>query len=455
MSTKENEVKGSFAGLLPLIGFLMLYIMAGLVSGKFDSMPLLVGMTIAGIISFALPPAKGEKKLSFQQKVMKFCKGGGEPNLMMMVVIFIMAGAFQGVASKMNAVSSVTNLGLSILPQSMVLPGIFIVGCILSFAMGTSMGTIAALMPVAVDVAAKTGVNPALMAGIVVGGAMFGDNMSFISASAIAAVQSQAVTMRSKFKLNILCYLPALVINIVMLALYPIKEVSLGANYTFNLVNIIPYALVIVLSLIGISVMPVMIIGVLSGIVIGVMHGDFGWISSMTYVNKGMAGMEEMAMIAIFVGGVVEMMKYLGGIQWLIDKLSKNTKTKHGAELSIGLLIILLCVATTNNTIAIVAVGPMAVTIGKKFKLARSRVSTILSMFSTHVQGIIPYAGQLLVAGAMAKVSPVSIMPWVWYCYLTLIMSLLFIFINFPKIKGEDEGYENFEQLKEESGLES
>lgn len=454
METKDSKVKGSFRGLLPLIGFLVLYILAGLVSGKFDSMPLLVGMTIAGMISFILPPAEGEPKLTFQQKIMKFCKGGGEANLMMMVVIFIMAGAFQGVASKMNAVSSVTNLGLSILPQSMILPGIFIIGCILSFAMGTSMGTIAALMPVAVDVASKTGVSPALMAGIVVGGAMFGDNMSFISASAIAAVQSQAVTMREKFKLNMICYLPALIINVVMLALYPIKEVTLGAEYSFNLVNIIPYALVIVLSLIGISVMPVMIIGVFSGIVIGVMHGDFGWISSMTYINKGMAGMEEMAMIAIFVGGVVEMMKYLGGIQWLIDKLSKNTKTKHGAELSIGLLIILLCVATTNNTIAIVAVGPMAVTIGKKFKLARSRVATILSMFATHVQGVIPYAGQLLVAGAMAKVSPVAIMPWVWYCYLTLIMSLLFIFINFPKSK-KDEGYDAFEQISETSDLEA
>lgn len=451
MNEKETKQKGSFIGLLPLIGFLGLYILAGLVSGKFDSMPLLVGMTIAGMIAFALPPAKGEEKLSFQDKVMKFCRGGGEPNLMMMVIIFIMAGAFQGVASKMGAVSSVTNFGLSILPQSMVLPGIFLIGCILSFAMGTSMGTVAALMPVAVDVASKTGVNPALMAGIVVGGAMFGDNMSFISASAIAAVQSQAVTMREKFKLNIICYLPALIINVVILALYPIKVVSLGAGYSYDLINIIPYALVIILSLVGMSVMPVMILGVFSGIIIGVLHGDFGWVSSMTYVNDGMSGMEEMAMIAIFVGGVVEMMKYLGGIQWLIDKLSKNTKTKHGAELSIGLLIVLLCVATTNNTIAIVAVGPMAITIGKKFNLARARVATILSMFATHIQGLIPYAGQLLVAGAMAKVSPVSIMPWVWYCYLTLFMSILFIFVNFPKIKGENQGYEYFDKLEKEA----
>ncbi|MFI3618902.1 Na+/H+ antiporter NhaC family protein [Enterococcus avium] len=448
---EERKVKGSFKGLLPLIGFLILYILAGVISGKFDSMPLLVGMTIAGIISFALPPAEGETKLTFQQKFMKFCKGGGEPNLIMMVVIFIMAGAFQGVASKMNAVSAVTNLGLSILPQNMILPGIFIIGCILSFAMGTSMGTVAALMPVAVDVAAKTGVNPALMAGIVVGGAMFGDNNSFISASAIAAVQSQAVEMKDKFKLNFICYLPAIVINIILLAIYPIKDVSLTTNYNFNPVNLIPYALVIILSLVGLNVLPVMIIGVLSGIVIGVFHGDFGWISSMTYVNEGMAGMQEMAIIAIFVGGVVEMMKYLGGIQWLIDKLSKNTKTKHGAELSIGLLIILLCVATTNNTIAIVAVGPMAVTIGKKFNLSRTRVATILSMFATHVQGLIPYAGQLLVSGAMAKVSPVAVIPWVWYCYLTLIMSLLFIFINFPKSKGKHDGYEEFDQLIEES----
>lgn len=332
----------------------------------------------------------------------------------------------------------------------MILPGIFITGCTLSFAMGTSMGTIAALMPVAIDIANKTGAPPALMCGIVVESAMFGDNNSFISASAIAAVQSQVVEMKEKFKLNFACYLPAIIINILLLALYPIRNISLSTNHEFNAINLIPYILIIVLSLIGFNVLSVMVIGILSGITIGVLHGSFGWISSLNYVNEGMKNMQEMAIIAIFVGGVVEMMKYLGGIQWLINKLSTNTKTKHGAELSIGLLIVLLCITTTNNTIAIVAVSPMAITIGKKFNLSRTRVATILSMYATHVQGLIPYAGQILVAAGMAKISPITVIPWVWYCYLTIIMSILFIFIHSSKRKKSDDSYEHFDKLIEE-----
>ncbi|GEO64511.1 Na+/H+ antiporter NhaC family protein [Companilactobacillus nantensis] len=443
---KETK-KGSIKGLLPLIVFLILYALTGIVSGKFDSMPLLVGMILASMVAFGIAPPQGTKKMSFSEKVMAFCKGGGEPTLIMMVVIFILAGAFQGVASKMHAVSSVTNLGLSILPANMILPGIFVIGCILSFAMGTSMGTITALMPVAVDVAVKTGVNPALMAGIVVGGAMFGDNLSFISATAIASVQTQGVEQREKFKLNIITYLPAIIINIILLAIYPIKTVVLTGSYSWNLVDLIPYILVIVLSLVGLNVMPVMIIGVASGIVIGVIHGDFSLIGSMQYVQSGMASMEDIAIISIIVGGLVELMKYLGGIQWLMDTLGKQTKSKHGAEFSIGALVTLLCVATTNNTIAIITVGPLATEIGRKFKLSRARVSTLLSMFATHVQGLIPYAGQLLVAGGMAKISPIAIVPWVWYCYLTLIMSLLFVFLDFPKVKVTPEnGYDHFEE---------
>lgn len=441
----SSAKKGSFKGLMPLIIFVVLYVITGVVTGKFDSMPLLVGIIIATVISFVFSPPEGTEKLSFDQKVITFCKGGGEPTLIMMVVIFILAGAFQGVASEMGAVSSVTNLGLSILPGKMILPGIFVIGCILSFAMGTSMGTIIALMPVAVNVAVKTGVNPALMAGVVVGGAMFGDNLSFISATAIASAQTQNVTQREKFKLNIITYLPAIVINIVLLALYPIKDIAISSSYDYNLVEISPYVLVIVLSLAGMNVMPVMLVGVCSGIVIGVISGDFGLIGSMEFVQKGMAGMEDMAIIAVFVGGLVEVMKYLGGIQWLMDTLGKRTKSKKGAEMSIGLLVTLLCVATTNNTIAIITVGPLATEIGERFNLARARVATILSMFGTHIQGVIPYAGQLLVAGGMAKVSPVEVMPWVWYCYLTLIFSILFVVLDFPRIKAtEENGYKNF-----------
>lgn len=451
-NNEETKKPSSFLGLVPLLGFLVLYILSGVISGKFDSMPLLVGMIIAAIIGFALPAPKGQKKLKLADKVMIFCEAGGEKGLMMMLIIFILAGAFQGVATQMNAVSSVTNLCLSVLPQNLLLPGIFLIGVILSFAMGTSMGTIAALMPVGYMIATKTGINPAVVAGAVVGGAMFGDNNSFISASAIAAVNSQKVLMKNKFLLNFLFDIPAIVINCVLLALYPIKTVTLNsASYQYSLIDILPYILVIVLSLCGMNVMSVLMIGIVSCIVIGIPQGSFNLISSMTYLEKGMSGMFEMSLICIFVGGVVGIMKYLGGIQWLIDKLSKNTKSKAGALLSIGLLIILLCVATTNNTVAIIAVGPMAVTIGKKFKLSRTRVATVLSMFATNVQGFIPYAGQLLVSAAMCKISPVDVMPWVWYCYLTLIMSIILVFVNWPKAKHpEKDGYADFEKMSDD-----
>lgn len=455
MSQSDNKHPSSFTGLLPLIIFILLYILSGVISGKFDSMPLLVGMIIAAIVGLCLPAPQGQNKLTLEEKVALFCKAGGDPGLIMMIVIFILAGAFQGVATKMHAVSSVTNMCLSFLPQNLILPGIFLIAVILSFAMGTSMGTIAALMPVGVMIATKTGVNPAVVAGAVVGGAMFGDNNSFISASAIAAVNSQKVLMKNKFLLNFLYDIPAIVINCILLALYPVKNMALTGAYQYNLVDILPYLLVIILSLVGMNVMSVLMIGIVSCLIIGVLQGDFTLISSMTYLQKGMARMEDMSLICIFVGGVVGLMNYLGGIQWLIDRLSKNTRSKRGALLSIGFLIVLLCLCTTNNTVAIITVGPLAVDIGKQFELSRTRVATVLSMFATNVQGFIPYAGQLLVSSAMAKVSPIAVMPYVWYCYLTFVMSLILAMTTWSKIKYKlDDSYQNFEKLSDDGRLE-
>lgn len=445
MNQTDKKQPSSFIGLLPLIIFIFLYILSGMISGKFDSMPLLVGMIIAAIVGFCLPAPAGQKKLTLEKKVAIFCKAGGDQGLIMMIIIFILAGAFQGVATKMHAVSSITNICLSFLPQNLILPGIFLIAMVLSFAMGTSMGTIAALMPVGVMVATKAGINPAVVAGAVVGGAMFGDNNSFISASAIAAVNSQKVTMKNKFLLNFLYDVPAIIGNCILLAIYPVKNLALNYSGQYNFVDIVPYLLVIILSLVGMNVMSVLMIGIVSCLIIGVIQGNFTLIGAMAYLQKGIAGMEDMALICIFVGGVVGLMNYLGGIQWLIDKLSKNTKSKQGALLSIGFLIILLCLCTTNNTVAILTVGPLAADIGQKFQLSRTRVATALSMFATNVQGFIPYAGQLLVTAAMAKVSPVAVMPYVWYCYLTLIMSLVLAMTNWPQIHTKlDDSYRHF-----------
>lgn len=233
MIQPDQKQPSSFMGLLPLIVFVFLYILSGVISGKFDSMPLLVGMIIAAIVGFCLPAPNGQKKLTLEERVAVFCKASGDQGLIMMIVIFILAGAFQGVATKMHAVSSITNMCLSFLPQNLILPGIFLIAIILSFAMGTSMGTIAALMPVGVMIATKTGVSPAVVAGAIVGGAMFGDNNSFISASAIAAVNSQKVLMKNKFLLNFLYDIPAIIVNCILLAFYPVKDIALTSTYQY------------------------------------------------------------------------------------------------------------------------------------------------------------------------------------------------------------------------------
>ncbi|WP_457390114.1 Na+/H+ antiporter NhaC family protein [Vagococcus carniphilus] len=433
----EKKKKGHFMGMVPLIIFLILYMATGLISGSFENMPLMVGILIASAI--ALLMNNKDKPSTFEERVMMFCKGGGDSGLMLMVVIFILAGAFYGVANGMKAVDSITNLGLSVLPSNLILPGLFIIGCILSFAMGTSMGTVAALAPIAIDIAEKTGSNVALVCGIVVGGAMFGDNLSFISDTTIAATRSQGVSMKDKFRANILMVLPAVVINLILLALQPIDATALStATHEYNLVNIIPYLLVIILSLVGVQVLLVMVAGVLSGMVIGLIHGDFNIIEFMKIAHDGMKGMEDMAIIAILVGGLVALMNYLGGIDWLLELLTKNTKSARGGELSIAALVSLMDIATTNNTISIIAAGPLAKDISEEFDISPARTASLLDIFSSAFNGLLPYAGQLLVIGGMAGVSPVSVMPYNWYSILMIVISLISIAIGFPKGKLSD-----------------
>ncbi|MDT2598670.1 Na+/H+ antiporter NhaC family protein [Enterococcus hulanensis] len=428
--------KGNFKGMLPLVIFLVLYMFTGLSTGSFENMPLMIGISIACAVALMMNK-KGDKK-SFDEKVTIFCKGAGDHTLILMVIIFMLAGAFYGVANAMHAVDSVSNLGLSILPSNMILPGIFLIACLLSFAMGTSMGTVAALAPIAIDIADKTGSNVALLCGIVVGGAMFGDNLSFISDTTIAATRTQEVTMKSKFKANILIVIPAVIINVIILALQPIDTSAItGGTYSYNLVNILPYLLVIILSLAGINVINVMTLGVMSGLVIGLAHGDFGLTGFMKTIHEGMMGMQDMAIIAILVGGLVAVMKYLGGIDWLLYNLTKGVKTKRGAEFSIAALVSLIDIATTNNTISIIAAGPLARGIADRFDISRSRTASILDLFSSAFNGLLPYAGQLLVVGGLAGVSPVSIMPYNWYSMLMIAAGCVSILLQIPTIKDE------------------
>ena len=398
----SNQNKGSFLGLVPLLIFLAVYFLMGIGSGSFNNFPLLIGMFLAMTISFIIKKP-GDNK-TFTEKVDMFCEGGGDKTLILMVIIYMLAGAFYGVAGAMHATDTVTNLMLSILP-SRILPGLFLIGCVLSFSMGTSMGTVSVLLPIGLDIAAKTGVSIPLVCGIVVGGAMFGDNLSFISDTTIAATTTQNIGMKEKFKANVLMVLPAVIINCAILAFWPINAESFNIGGAYNLVNLIPYIMIIALSLFGVNVIPAMGLSVAVGVVIGVMHGDFSFVECFNIIHNGMTGMEDMAVIAIFVGGVIAMMKYYGGMDWLLNKIGKRTKGRIGGELSIAALVTLIDMATTNNTLAIIACGPIAKEISEKYEIPAARTASILDLFSAAGNGITPYAGQLLVAGGLAGIA--------------------------------------------------
>lgn len=429
----EKTKKGSFLGLVPLIVFLIVYFVMGLATGDFGNFPLLIGMCLAATVGLCLK--KPGDNMSFGDKVMMFCEGGGDKTLILMVIIYMLAGAFYGVANAMHATDTVTSIGISILPANLILPGLFVIGCVLSFSMGTSMGTVSALMPIAIDIANRTGASMPLVCGIVVGGAMFGDNLSFISDTTIAATTTQGVQMRDKFKANIYMVMPAVILTIVGLLFVPLNTANIAAVGNVDLVNLLPYLLIIILSLVGLHVIPAMGISILVGVVIGILHGDFTFVQSFAIVHEGMTWMQDMAIIAVFVGGVIALMKYLGGIDWLLNNIAKNTKSRKGAEFSIAALVSLVDVATTNNTLAIIATGPIAKDISEEYDIPPARTASILDIFSSAFNGLTPYAGQLLVAAAMAKISPVSIMPYVWYSILMIVFGVIFIAIGFPKFK--------------------
>lgn len=425
--------KGNFLGLVPLLIFIALYLIITILTGSASTLPLNVGILIAVIFAFifAINKAKGTK--TFDELVSMFCRGAGDETLILMFFIFLEAGIFYLVAGNMGAVSSVTNLGLSLLPSSMILPGIFVIGCILSFSMGTSMGTVTALMPVGIAISQSTGIDLALMCGTVVGSAMFGDNLSFISDTTIAATRTQEVKMKDKFRANILMVAPAVIITIILLAFQSQSATLPTDGLDWDIIQLIPYILVIALSLMGVHVILAMGGAILAGLLIGIAQGSFTLIESFGIVSEGIMAMEDMAVIAVMVGGLVALMTYLGGIDWLLHRLTRNVKERSGAELSIAALVFLVDVATTNNTIAIVSVGPIAREISDEFKVSRVRTASILDIFASVGNGITPWAGQILLAAGMAEISTLSVVPYSWYSLLMLVFGIIFVMMGFPK----------------------
>lgn len=423
--------KGSLKALLPLGVFMLVYLGGAFLAKDFYGVSVIVPFMAAALTALII-----NNKENFSDKLETFCKGAGNSNIMMMILIFIIAGSFASVAKSMGAVDSTVNLGLSILPSNVLVAGLFVIACFIALSVGTSMGTIVALVPIAVGLSQTTGINIALITGAVVSGSMFGDNLSIISDTTIAATRTQGCEMKDKFKMNFKIVLPAAIITAI---LFMLLTTGMGSSNLqvgeYSLVKILPYLFVIVTALMGINVIYVLLGGVIVAGAIGFFTGSFTILSFFDAISSGVMGMSELIIVSILIAGTIELIKFNGGIDYILNKGLKNFKTKRGAEYGIAALTSVVDICTANNTIAIVTVGPIAKNISEEFELEPKRIAGIMDMFSCVFQGIIPYGAQLISASGIAMVSPFAIMQYLFYPYLMGISAIIAIWIYHKKNK--------------------
>ena len=428
--TKEPK-KGNPLALLPIGVFLVLFLGTGIATKDFYRMPVLVAFLIAAAVAF-LP----NRKESMATKLEIFCNGAGENNIILMCIIFLLAGAFSNVAKSMGAVESTVNLSLSILPTNLLVAGLFIIACFISVSMGTSVGTITALTPIGIGIAQKTGMPVALIIGAIIGGGMFGDNLSMISDTTIAAVRTQGCELKDKFKTNFLIVLPAAILTIIILTVIASGyQTTLEGDYAYSIVKVLPYLAVLIGALAGVNVFALLGGGALFAGIIGMMNGSFDFFGFMQAAGEGMMGMEDLAMLSIVIGGTLALIKHNGGIDFLLNSIKSRIKPKKGAEFGIAALVSVVDLCTANNTIAIVMAGPLAKDIAEEFNIAPKRTASLLDIFSSCWQGMIPYGAQILSAAGLAAVSPMELLPFIFYPMLMGLCGLLAIAFEFPKFK--------------------
>ncbi len=422
--------KGNPWALLPLGLFLVLFVGSGVITGDFYYMPVLVAFMLAAACAFLF-----NRTATFNEKIAVFCKGAGHENIIMMIVIFLLAGAFSGVAKSIGAVDATVNMSLSVLPPNLVVAGLFIIASFISISMGTSVGTITALTPIGLGIANATGIPVALVVGAVVGGGMFCDNLSMISDTTIAAVRTQGCELKDKFKVNFFIVLPAAIISLILLVVTTMSfDQTTTSVGSFEWIKVLPYLYILVGALVGINVFALLSSGVLVAGIIGLFTHAATFPDLIQSASSGMAGMQELAIICLIVGGTLELIKFNGGIQFLLHLLTSRIKSKKGAEFAIAGLVSLVDICTANNTIAIVVSGPLAKNIADEYEIDPKRSASLLDIFSSCWQGLIPYGAQLLGAAGLAAISPFEIIPYVHYPMLMGLFGLLAIMFGFPKI---------------------
>ena len=433
-----NKVRPNPKALFPILVFLVLYLGGGIYfeyispeEGRmgFYVMSVLVSFGLALIVAFLQ-----NKSLSFDEKVSICAKGIGDDNIVIMLYIFLMAGAFSGLAKEAGGAASTANLMLDILPGSFAIPGMFLIACLISMAMGTSVGTISVIVPIAAEIAKNTNFNMAVITAAVVGGAMFGDNLSVISDTTIAATRTQGVEMRDKFRTNIKIAIPAAIATLVILVIYTMRNPGAALeHYDFNIFLAMPYFIVLILAVVGLNVFFVLGLGIILFLVIGIAAGTISFSAAFSAMGTGTNGMFETMIVTILVASISSLIKAHGGFEAVLDFIRRHAKSARGGKLGICLLTALMDISTANNTVAIVIAAPIAKDISEEYGIEPKVTASLLDTCSCVFQGIIPYGAQLLVAASIAQISSISIIPHLYYPFLLAVCMLISILFGRKK----------------------
>lgn len=415
--------KGNPIALLPILVFLILFVGIGVTAGDFYSMPAIVGFLIALFIAFLQ-----NRHIDFESKLAIVANGAGDKNIITMCLIFLLAGAFSGSIKAAGGASSTVNFGLSILPPHIAVVGVFIIGCFISVSMGTSVGTISALSPIGVEIAEKTGIPIAVCIGAVVCGAMFGDNLSMISDTTIAAVRTQGCEMKDKFRQNFFIVLPAAILTILILY-FKTSHINyhVDKDLPYQFMQIVPYLVVLIGALIGFNVFMVLTGGTIISLIVGIATGQFGILDIFNILGEGVVSMYDITVISIIVAGIIALIKENGGIEYILNLIKSKINGNRGAQFGIAALASLVDCCTANNTVAIVIAGPIAKEISTEFDIEPKTTASLLDIFTSVWQGIIPYGAQLLTAAQLSNLTPFHIIPNLYYPILMGISALLFI----------------------------
>ena len=421
-------MKKGIIALSPIVVFILFYLVTSIIAGDFYKIPITVAFMVSSIYAIAVFTGR-----PLMHRINSYSRGAATEQMMLMIWIFVLAGAFAHSAKQMGSIDATVNLALSLLPPQMIFAGMFLAACFISLSIGTSVGTIAALTPIAVGLAQETGADLAMMTAIIVGGSFFGDNLSFISDTTIMATQTQGCRLSDKFRVNAFIVMPAALVILVVYYFLGQDTIAPQQIPAVEWVKVIPYLTVLVTAICGMNVMAVLTIGIALCGIIGMFTGSFdiyGWFGAM---GDGILSMGELIIVTMMAGGMLELIKQQGGIDFIINLLTRRVNSKRGAELSIATLVSLVDVCTANNTVAILTVGGIAKQIGDRFGVDNKKCASILDTFSCTVQGIIPYGAQILIAAGLASVNPVAILPYLYYPFALGIVAILSILLRYPK----------------------